>query len=71
MGRTDEAIAELETAVARRPTWAPARAALAAALMGRQRFAEAAEHARIAVFLNPDNPGFHRLAAAAARKAGP
>ncbi|HEX6853007.1 MAG TPA: tetratricopeptide repeat protein [Candidatus Polarisedimenticolaceae bacterium] len=71
MGKTREGIAELETAVARRPTWALARGTLAAALMHEKRFAEAAEHARLATMLNPDNPAFRRLAAAAARRAAP
>jgi hypothetical protein len=39
--------------------------------MNERRFAEAAEHARVAAFLNPDNPAFRRLAAASARRAAP
>jgi Flp pilus assembly protein TadD len=54
-GNLDAAIAEIEAAVARRPTWAHARANLGLLLLKAGRPVDAAEHLDAAATLEPGN----------------
>jgi hypothetical protein len=63
MGRTEEGVAELSIAVARRPCLVRARRNLAAALLELGRAREAAEHVRAALRVDPTDVRLRQMAA--------
>jgi tetratricopeptide (TPR) repeat protein len=58
-GRTDEAIAHYQRAIALRPDYAPAHGNMGAALRAKGRSADAVAAHRQALVLQPDNPDTH------------
>jgi len=67
-GRVQEAVVELEDAVARRPYSVQVRTSLASALSSLGRFDEAAAHLSVALALHPQDPQLRSMAQALRRR---